>query len=146
MLVAFFHEIGLGWRKASLYQLFFSWKKLGDVDLVINTSHNIFSTAEMEVLSFGLKFATGVKNHDMEKLIDMNYRHYDSDSHTNCTRHNHCFYYVYIYIYIYIFMSIDMCIYIYRPIGVMVSMCSNGKGDQGSIPGRVILKTKNNGT
>ena len=33
----------------------------------------------MEALGFGLKFATGVKNYDMGKLLDIYYSHHDSD-------------------------------------------------------------------
>ena len=57
-----------------------SWKELGRVDLV-NISSTTLSTVETEVLCFKLKFATGIKNHDMGQLIDINYRHYDSDFH-----------------------------------------------------------------
>ena len=35
----------------------------------------------MEALRFGLKFATGITYHDMGKLINIKYRHYDSDFH-----------------------------------------------------------------
>ena len=35
----------------------------------------------MKALSFRLKFATGIKNHDMGKLTDINYRYHDSDFH-----------------------------------------------------------------
>ena len=60
------------------------WKNLGRADLVNNISRISFSPIETEALSFGLKFATGIKNHDMGKLINS---------------------YIYIYIYIYIYSS-----------------------------------------
>ena len=41
----------------------------------------ILSPTETEALSFGLKFATGIKNHNMGKLINTNYKYHDSDFH-----------------------------------------------------------------
>ena len=46
---------------------------------------------------------------------------------------------VYIYIYIYIYINI----YIYIGIDLVVRVFTNGPGDLGSIPGRVIPKTQN---
>ena len=54
------------------------WKKLGRADLVNISSINL-SPTETEALSFGLKFATGIKNYDMGKIINTNYKHHDSD-------------------------------------------------------------------
>ena len=34
--------------------------------------------------------------------------------------------------------------WVYRPIVIMVTVLANGPGDQGSIPGQVIPKTKKN--
>ena len=55
------------------------WKKLGRADLVNNISSINLSPTETEALSFGLKFATGIKNYDMGKIINTNYKHHDSD-------------------------------------------------------------------
>ena len=54
-------------------------KKFGWNDMVVNISNTTLSTLETETLKFGLKFATIVKHHDKGKLIDMNYRHYNSN-------------------------------------------------------------------
>ena len=56
-----------------------SWNYLNRVDLVENISSTRLSTVETEAFSFRLKFATRIKNHDMAKLNDINYRHHDSD-------------------------------------------------------------------
>ena len=52
---------------------------------------------------------------------------------------------VYIYIYIYIYTTLIIYIYIYiyitRLIDLMSRLFANDSRDQGSIPGRVILKT-----
>ena len=53
--------------------------------------------------------------------------------------------YIYIYIYPYIYIYIYICIYIYtlyQPIGLGGKVFTNGLGDRGSIPGRVIPKTQ----
>ena len=55
------------------------WKKLGRADIVNNISSINLSPTETEALSFGLKFATGIKNYDMGKIINTNYKHHDSD-------------------------------------------------------------------
>ena len=55
------------------------WKKFGRDDLVNNISSINLSPTETKALSFGLKFATGIKNYDMGKLINTNYKHHDSD-------------------------------------------------------------------
>ena len=57
------------------------WKNLGRADLVNNISSISISPIETEALSFRLKFASGIKNHDMGKLINTNYKHHDSDFH-----------------------------------------------------------------
>ena len=57
------------------------WKNLGRADLVNNISSISLSPIETEALNFGLKFATGIKNHDMGKLINTNYKQHDSDFH-----------------------------------------------------------------
>ena len=58
-----------------------SWEKNGCVDHVVNVSKTTLRTAETEAFSFGLKFTAGMKNQIIGKLIDMNYRRYDSDFH-----------------------------------------------------------------
>ena len=57
------------------------WKNLSWADLVNNISSVNLSPTETEALSFGLKFATGIKNYDIGKIIDSNYKHHDSDFH-----------------------------------------------------------------
>ena len=57
------------------------WKNLGWADLVNNISSSSLSPIETKAISFGLKFATGIKNHDMGKLINTNYKHHYSDFH-----------------------------------------------------------------
>ena len=57
---------------------FLSWKDLGKADLVNNISSNRLSTLETEALNFGFKIATGIRNHDIRKLINIDYRHNDS--------------------------------------------------------------------
>ena len=57
------------------------WKNLGRVDLVNKIPSFNLSPIETEALSFRLKFATGIKNYDMGKLININYKHLDSDFH-----------------------------------------------------------------
>ena len=52
---------------------------MGWADLVNNIFGISLSPIETEALSFGLKFATCIKNHDMGKLINTNYKHHDSD-------------------------------------------------------------------
>ena len=54
------------------------WKDLSRVGLV-NISNVSLSSVETEALSFGLKFATRIRNHEMGKLINTNYRHHDSN-------------------------------------------------------------------
>ena len=56
-------------------------ENLGRADLVNTISSINLSSIESEALSFGLKFATGIKNHDMGKIINTNYKHLDSDFH-----------------------------------------------------------------
>ena len=51
------------------------------VDLVINISRITLSIVETDALSFGLKFTSEIKNHKMEKLIDLYHRHHKSDFH-----------------------------------------------------------------
>ena len=53
------------------------WKNLGKADLVNNISRISLSPIETEALSFRPKFATGIKNHDMGKLMNTNYKHHD---------------------------------------------------------------------
>ena len=57
------------------------WKDLGRADLVNNISSISLSSVQTKALSFGLKFATDIKNHDMGKLINANNKHHDSDFH-----------------------------------------------------------------
>ena len=57
------------------------WKNLGRADLINNISSINLSPTETEALSFGLKFATGIKNYDMGKIINTNYKHHDTDFH-----------------------------------------------------------------
>ena len=54
---------------------------MGGADLVNNISSINLSPIETEALTFGLKFATGIKNHDMGKLINTNYKYHHSDFH-----------------------------------------------------------------
>ena len=42
-----------------------------------NISSINLSPTETEALSFGLEFATGIKNYDMGKIINTNYKHHD---------------------------------------------------------------------
>lgn len=58
---------------------------MGRADLVTNISSTTLSTIETEALSFGLKFATGLKN-NISKLINLNYRHSDTDFHKGFTQ------------------------------------------------------------
>ena len=48
------------------------WKDLGRTDLLNHISSINLSSVENEALSFGLKIASGIKNHDMGKLINTN--------------------------------------------------------------------------
>ena len=54
------------------------WRKLGSNNLV-NISNTTLSNLEMEALSFSLKITISVKNHDMGKLIDIDYGHHNLD-------------------------------------------------------------------
>ena len=54
-------------------------KNLGRADLVNSISNVNLSPNETKALRFGLKFATGIKNYDIGKLINTNYKHHDSD-------------------------------------------------------------------
>ena len=56
------------------------WKDLSRVDLIENISRIKLSIVT-DLLSFGLKFATGVKNYNIGQLIDINYKHHDSNFH-----------------------------------------------------------------
>ena len=68
-------------------------------------------------------------------------------THTHTHTHTHIYIYVYIYIYIYIYIYLKeahILTYTYtfnRLMGQMGRVFTNGPGDQGSIPGRVIPKT-----
>ena len=55
------------------------WKDLGRADLVDNISSINLSSVKTEALSFRLQFAPRIKNHDMGKLINTNYKRHDSD-------------------------------------------------------------------
>ena len=54
---------------------------MGWADLVNNISSINLSPIETEALSFGLRFSTGIKNYDMGKIINTNYKYHDSDFH-----------------------------------------------------------------
>ena len=85
------------------------WKDSGRADLVEMISSIKLSSAETEALSFGLKFATRIKNNDMEKLIDLNNRHHDSNFHKYLS-HYCCFHqlpYRWTYRYITAFKSLS---------------------------------------
>ena len=56
------------------------WQHVGMNDLIQNVSNSQFSVVEIEVLQFGLKFDTGVNDHNITNSINFNYRHNDSDS------------------------------------------------------------------
>ena len=57
------------------------WKNLRWADLVNNITSISLNHFETDALSSGLKFSTGIKNHDMGKLINTNYKHHDSEFH-----------------------------------------------------------------
>ena len=57
------------------------WKDLGRADLVNNISSISLNSVETKAFSFGLKFATGIRNHGIGKLINTNYWHHVSDFH-----------------------------------------------------------------
>ena len=56
-----------------------SWKHNGNNELIHNISNIQFSTVVIEALQFGLKFATEINSLNIINLIDINYRHNDSD-------------------------------------------------------------------
>ena len=54
---------------------------MSSIYLVKNISSINLSPTETEALSSALKFTTGIKNYDMGKIINSNYKHHDSDFH-----------------------------------------------------------------
>ena len=55
------------------------WKDIGRPELVTNISTHQLTDTELEALSLGLKFSTGLGKHKFTDLITRNYRHTDSD-------------------------------------------------------------------
>ena len=58
---------------------------MGRAYLVNNISRISLSSVETEILSLRLKFATGIRNHNIGKLINTNHRHHDCDLNKGCT-------------------------------------------------------------
>jgi len=56
-----------------------TWKEVGRSNLIHNISNTELKPVEYEALQFGLKFATGLNKHNLTRLININYRHSDSD-------------------------------------------------------------------
>ena len=55
------------------------WTKIGNKNLIHNISNYTPTPTELEALSLGLKFATGLRNNNTTDLIQRNYRQSDSE-------------------------------------------------------------------
>ena len=56
------------------------WKNMGQTDVIINIFSTPLTTYESETLKFRTKSSIGLyKKHDLQNIININYRHTDSD-------------------------------------------------------------------